>query len=142
MKFKQIQLSPSQLLVLVFLFFIILGTLLLKLPAATPKPIGWIDTLFTSTSAMTVTGLAVVDTGTDYTMFGQLIILVLIQLGGLGIMSFAVLIFIMLGKKIGLKERLLIQQSLNQTSLGGIIKLIKSLFIYSFAIETCCQMDS
>ena len=112
----------------------------MKLPAATPKPIGWIDTLFTSTSAMTVTGLAVVDTGTDYTMFGQLIILVLIQLGGLGIMSFAVLIFIMLGKKIGLKERLLIQQSLNQTSLGGIIKLIKSLFIYSFAIEMLAML--
>ncbi|MCI4129856.1 TrkH family potassium uptake protein [Bacillus haynesii] len=140
MKFKQIQLSPSQLLVLVFLFFIILGTLLLKMPAATPKPIGWIDTLFTSTSAMTVTGLAVVDTGTDYTIFGQLMILVLIQLGGLGIMSFAVLIFIMLGKKIGLKERLLIQQSLNQTSLGGIIKLIKSLFIYSFAIEMLAML--
>lgn len=110
------------------------------MPAATPKPIGWIDTLFTSTSAMTVTGLAVVDTGTDYTMFGQFIILVLIQLGGLGIMSFAVLIFIMLGKKIGLKERLLIQQSLNQTSLGGIIKLIKSLFIYSFAIEMLAML--
>ncbi|MCY8673480.1 TrkH family potassium uptake protein [Bacillus haynesii] len=140
MKFKQIQLSPSQLLVLVFLFFVILGTLLLKMPAATPKPIGWIDALFTSTSAMTVTGLAVVDTGTDYTMFGQFIILVLIQLGGLGIMSFAVLIFIMLGKKIGLKERLLIQQSLNQTSLGGIIKLIKSLFIYSFAIEMLAML--
>ncbi|MFC1287881.1 TrkH family potassium uptake protein [Bacillus paralicheniformis] len=140
MKFKQIQLSPSQLLVLVFLFFIILGTLLLKTPAATSKPIGWIDTLFTSTSAMTVTGLAVVDTGTDYTLFGQLMILVLIQLGGLGIMSFAVLIFIMLGKKIGLKERLLIQQSLNQTSLGGIIKLIKSLFIYSFAIEMLAML--
>lgn len=140
MKFKQIQLSPSQLLVLVFLFFIILGTLLLKMPAATPKPIGWIDTLFTSTSAMTVTGLAVVDTSTDYTIFGQLMILVLIQLGGLGIMSFAVLIFIMLGKKIGLKERLLIQQSLNQTSLGGIIKLIKSLFIYSFAIEMLAML--
>nr|WP_279600065.1 TrkH family potassium uptake protein [Bacillus sp. B19-2] len=127
-------------LVLVFLFFIILGTLLLKTPAATSKPIGWIDTLFTSTSAMTVTGLAVVDTGTDYTMFGQLMILVLIQVGGLGIMSFAVLIFIMLGKKIGLKERLLIQQSLNQTSLGGIIKLIKSLFIYSFAIEMLAML--
>ena len=140
MKFKQLQLSPSQLLVLVFLFFIILGTLLLKTPAATSKPIGWINTLFTSTSAMTVTGLAVVDTGTDYTLFGQLMILVLIQVGGLGIMSFAVLIFIMLGKKIGLKERLLIQQSLNQTSLGGIIKLIKSLFIYSFAIEMLAML--
>lgn len=95
----------------------------------------WIDTLFTAASAMTVTGLAVVDTGRDFTLFGQLMILILIQVGGLGIMSFAVLIFIMLGKKIGLKERLLIQQSLNQTSIGGIIKLIRSLFFYSFSIE-------
>lgn len=85
--------------------------------------------------AMTVTGLVVVDTAADYTVFGQAIILILIQIGGLGIMSFAVLIFIMLGKKIGLKERLLIQQSLNQTSLGGIIQLIRNLFIYSFIIE-------
>ncbi|MFN2743983.1 MULTISPECIES: TrkH family potassium uptake protein [Bacillus] len=135
MKFKQIQLSPSQLLVLVFLFFILLGTLLLKLPIATPERVNWIDTLFTATSAMTVTGLVVVDTAADYTAFGQAVILILIQLGGLGIMSFAVLIFIMLGKKIGLKERLLIQQSLNQTSLGGIIQLIRSLFIFSFTIE-------
>ncbi|WP_307892327.1 TrkH family potassium uptake protein [Bacillus swezeyi] len=135
MKFKQIQLSPSQLLVLVFLFFILLGTLLLKLPFATPESVNWIDTLFTATSAMTVTGLVVVDTAADFTVFGQAIILILIQIGGLGIMSFAVLIFIMLGKKIGLKERLLIQQSLNQTSLGGIIQLIRNLFIYSFIIE-------
>ncbi|MCF7619651.1 TrkH family potassium uptake protein [Bacillus sonorensis] len=135
MKFKSVQASPSQLLVLVFLFFILLGTLLLKLPLATHVPMSWIDTLFTAASAMTVTGLAVVDTGRDFTLFGQLMILILIQVGGLGIMSFAVLIFIMLGKKIGLKERLLIQQSLNQTSIGGIIKLIRSLFFYSFSIE-------
>ena len=88
---------------------------------------------------MTVTGLAVVDTGTDYTMFGQLIILVLIQLGD----SASCLLrcsFYHAREKIGLKERLLIQQSLNQTSLGGIIKLIKSLFIYSFAIEMLAML--
>lgn len=99
MKFKSVQASPSQLLVLVFLFFILLGTLLLKLPLATHVPMSWIDTLFTAASAMTVTGLAVVDTGRDFTLFGQLMILILIQVGGLGIMSFAVLIFIIPRKK-------------------------------------------
>lgn len=140
MKTKYIKLNPSQLLVLVFLFFIILGTLLLKLPISATTPISLTDALFTVTSAMTVTGLAVVDTGTVFTTFGQLVILMLIQVGGLGIMSFAVLIFIMLGKKIGFKERLIIQQSLNQTSLGGVIKLVKNLFIYSFSIEIIAML--
>lgn len=140
MKTKYIKLNPSQLLVLVFLFFIILGTILLKLPISTTTPISLIDALFTVTSAMTVTGLAVVDTGTVFTIFGQLVILTLIQVGGLGIMSFAVLIFIVLGKKIGFKERLIIQQSLNQTSLGGVIKLVKHLFIYSFSIEIIAML--
>ncbi|HWO77392.1 MAG TPA: TrkH family potassium uptake protein [Bacillus sp. (in: firmicutes)] len=135
MKGKYINLNPSQLLVLVFIFFIIIGALLLKLPFATADSISWIDALFTATSAMTVTGLAVVDTGTAYTLFGQLVILMLIQVGGLGIMSFAVLIFIVLGKKIGFKERIIVQQALNQTSLGGVIKLVKNLFIYSLTIE-------
>lgn len=137
---KYIRLNPSQLLLLVFLFFIILGTILLKLPFATTESVSWTDALFTATSAMTVTGLAVVDTGTAYTLFGQLVILMLIQVGGLGIMSFAVLIFIMLGKKIGFKERLLIQQALNQTSLGGVIKLVKNLFIYSLTIELVAML--
>lgn len=135
MNLKYIRLNPSQLLVLVFLFFIILGTFLLKLPISTTNSVSWTDALFTATSAMTVTGLAVVDTGTAYTTIGQLVILMLIQVGGLGIMSFAILIFMMLGKKIGFKERLIIQHSLNQTSLGGVIKLVKNLFIYSFTIE-------
>ncbi|MET3698817.1 TrkH family potassium uptake protein [Bacillus oleivorans] len=135
MRFKYVNLNPSQLLVLVFVFFIILGTLLLKLPFATVDSISLVDALFTATSAMTVTGLAVVDTGTAYTIFGQLVILMLIQVGGLGIMSFAVLIFIVLGKKIGFKERIIVQQALNQTSIGGVINLVKNLFIYSFTIE-------
>jgi len=140
MKSKIINMNPSQLLVLVFLFFIIFGTVLLKLPFATTHSISIVDALFTATSAMTVTGLAVVDTGTAFTIFGQLVILLLIQVGGLGIMSFAVLIYMILGKKVGFKERILVQQSLNQTSLGGIIKLVKRLFIYSFSIEIIAMM--
>ncbi|KAA0550041.1 Ktr system potassium transporter B [Bacillus sp. BGMRC 2118] len=127
--------NPSQLLVFVFITAILLGAMLLKLPYSTTEPISWIDALFTSTSAMTVTGLTVVDTGVVYTTFGECVIMVLIQVGGLGIMSFAVLIFMMLGKKIGMKERMVIQQALNQSSLGGMINLVKHLFIFSLTIE-------
>ncbi|MFE8702928.1 TrkH family potassium uptake protein [Cytobacillus sp. FJAT-54145] len=130
-----VNISPPQLLILVFLFFIMLGTVLLRLPISTTESITWLDSLFTTTSAMTVTGLAVVDTGTSFTLFGEVIILMLIQIGGLGIMSFAVLIYMMLGKKIGFKERLVLQQALNQTSVGGVIKLVKNLFVFSFIIE-------
>ncbi len=135
MRRKKINVTPPQLLVLVFLFFIILGTFLLKLPFASTVSLSWLDALFTATSAMTVTGLIVVDTGTVYTLFGEVVIMCLIQIGGLGIMSFAVLIYLMLGKKIGFKERLLIQQALNQTSVGGVIRLVKHLFIFSFIVE-------
>ncbi|XXM70844.1 TrkH family potassium uptake protein [Lysinibacillus sphaericus] len=132
---KSVQWSPPQLLVVTFIFFITLGMLLLKLPFATEDGITMLDALFTSTSAMTVTGLIVVDTGSVFTTFGEVVIMCLIQIGGLGIMSFAVLIFMMIGKKIGFKERLLIQQALNQTSVGGVIKLVKYLFYFSFTVE-------
>ncbi|MFZ3588822.1 TrkH family potassium uptake protein [Bacillus sp. DJP31] len=135
MKNKWIRLNPSQLLVVIFGFFIVLGGALLMLPIATTQPISWVDAFFTATSAMTVTGLGVVDTGTIFSRFGQVVIVSLIQFGGLGIMSFAVLIFIVLGKKIGMKERMIVQQSLNQTSLGGVINLVKHLFIFSITIE-------
>ncbi|MCM2590214.1 TrkH family potassium uptake protein [Rossellomorea marisflavi] len=135
MRYRVIQLSPPQLLVAVFAFFIMVGMVLLKLPISTTEPITWLEALFTTTSAMTVTGLAVVDTGSVYTVFGQIVVMCLIQLGGLGIMSFAVLIVMMLGKKIGFKERLLLQQSLNQTSVGGVIMLVRYLFTFSLLVE-------
>lgn len=134
-KHKVIHLSPSQLLILVFFTAIMLGTCLLKLPIASFHYVRWIDALFTATSAMTVTGLSTINSAKEFTLFGQFVIIALIQIGGLGIVSFALLIFIMLGKKIGLKERILIQQSLNQTSLGGVIKLVRNLFLFSFMIE-------
>lgn len=132
---KKFSISPYQLLILVFTCLIIVGTVLLKLPFATNKPISWVDALFTATSASTVTGLAVFDTAETYTLFGEIVVISLIQLGGLGIMSFAILIYIMLGKKIGFKERLLMQQALNQNSIGGVIKLVRNLFIISFLVE-------
>ncbi|MCA1055349.1 TrkH family potassium uptake protein [Rossellomorea aquimaris] len=135
MKDKVIRLSPPQLLVVTFIFFSTLGMFLLKLPFATEDGITMLDALFTSVSAMTVTGLVVVDTGSVFTLFGEVVIMILIQVGGLGIMSFAGLIFMMLGKKIGFKERLLLQQALNQTSVGGVIKLVKYLFVFSFIVE-------
>ncbi|MGV3487486.1 MAG: TrkH family potassium uptake protein [Tuberibacillus sp.] len=132
---RVMHLNPPQILALGFLGLIILGCLLLKLPISTNHPIRWIDALFTSASATTVTGLSVVDTGTTFTLFGQIIILFLIQIGGVGFMSIAVLVVMTLGKKIGLKQRLLIKEALNQTSVGGVIKLVKRLLLLSFLIE-------
>ncbi|PGZ95970.1 potassium transporter TrkH [Bacillus pseudomycoides] len=135
MKLTNIKLSPPRVLILSFVILSIIGTCLLKLPIATTTHISWIDALFTTVSAFTVTGLGVVDTGTVFTLFGQLVILTLIQVGGLGIMSFAILIFIMLGKKIRLQNRILLQQALNQTNIGGVIRLAKALFLFSFTVE-------
>ncbi|TDL30733.1 Ktr system potassium transporter B [Jeotgalibacillus sp. S-D1] len=129
-------LNPPQLLIAVFLISIVIGSWLLKLPFSHNGSLSWLDALFTAVSAMTVTGLAVVDTGTTYTLFGEIVIMGLIQLGGLGIMTFAVLFFLLLGKKIGFKERLIIQQSLNQNAAGGIIRLAIQLTIFALIIET------
>ncbi|USK36389.1 TrkH family potassium uptake protein [Bacillus sp. F19] len=130
-----IRLNPSQLLVIIFAVGIATGSALLMLPVSTNEPIRWLDALFIATSAMTVTGLTTVDPGSTFTYTGQFIIAMLIQLGGLGIMSFGVLIYIVLGRKIGIKERLVMQTALNQTSIGGVINLVKYLFYFSLSIE-------
>ncbi|WP_243300387.1 TrkH family potassium uptake protein [Bacillus litorisediminis] len=135
MKFLNQHVNPPRLLIFILFCFILLGTFLLKLPIATTHSISWIDALFTAASATTVTGLAVIDTGSSFTLFGEIVILFLIQVGGLGIMSFAVLFFILLGKKISFKERMLIQLALNQTTLGGVIRLVLHLFLFSLIVE-------
>ncbi|MBJ7571953.1 TrkH family potassium uptake protein [Bacillus halotolerans] len=132
---KWVRFSPPQVLAIGFFLTIIIGSLLLKLPISAAKPLSWIDALFTAASATTVTGLAVVDTGTEFTVFGQTVIMGLIQVGGLGFMTFAVLIVMILGKKIGLKERMLVREALNQPTIGGVIGLIKVLFLFSISIE-------
>ena len=121
---RPIHLPPPALLALCYALFITVGTLLLKLPQATYKGIAWADALFTAVSAVTVTGLAVVDTGSTYTLFGQAIILLMIQLGGLGIMVFAVLIVDALGLPIGMSHHVFLREDLNQTSPRQLSRLL------------------
>ncbi|WP_261304667.1 TrkH family potassium uptake protein [Paenibacillus andongensis] len=131
------RLTPPQILVLGFAAIIFLGAGLLTLPfaSATGHSIAFIDALFTATSATCVTGLVVVDTGSAYTMFGQIVIVSLIQIGGLGFMTMATLIAFAFRKKITLKERLVLQEAFNQGSMEGIVRLIRKVIIYSLSIE-------
>ena len=108
---------PPLLLIAIYAGFICLGTGALLLPAATTDGIAAIDALFTAVSAVTVTGLIVADTGGDFTLLGQAVIAVLIQLGGLGLMVFAILVLTALGIPVGMTQRVILREELNQTSL-------------------------
>jgi len=129
--------SPPRILTLGFLTIILLGTGLLMLPFShvSERSPGFIDALFTATSATCVTGLVVVDTGTYWTTAGQWIILALIQIGGLGFMTMATLFALVLKRKISLKERLILQESFNQSNMEGIIRLVRKVLLYALAIE-------
>ncbi len=127
--------SPPRVLTLSFIMLSIIGTCLLKLPIATTTSISWLDALFTTVSACTVTGLGVVDTGKVFTLFGQCVILTPIQVGGLGIMSFAVFNCDYAWQKNWPSKPNLLQQALNQTNIGGVIRLAKALFLFSFTVE-------
>ncbi|WP_414932690.1 TrkH family potassium uptake protein [Vibrio europaeus] len=119
-----------------FLLLIVCGTVLLKLPLSTHQPITWFDSLFTATSAVTVTGLVVVDTGTEFTLFGQMIIALLIQCGGLGLMTFAIVTLMALGGKIGFLERSIAREAFNQTDTSTIVSTAKSVIIFALLIES------
>jgi len=118
-------LNPARVMALGFIGLILSGSILLSLPTMTEENgIAYIDALFTATSAVCVTGLVVVDTGTFFTPLGQTVIMVLIFCGSLGFMTMATLIFIFLGKKISLSDRLLVKEALNQESIAGLLRLV------------------
>lgn len=129
--------STSQFLVLGYFVVILIGTILLSLPVATKTPgsLSLIDALFTATSATCVTGLTVVNTASSFSLFGQIVILFLIQIGGLGIMTMSTLVFFIIGKKITLKERLLIQEDLNQFKISGLLRLVQYILLVTIIIE-------
>ncbi|EHQ87927.1 TrkH family potassium uptake protein [Desulfosporosinus youngiae] len=129
--------TPSRILVMGFILFAILGSTLLTLSISTKDGGGLplLDAVFTATSALSVTGLVVVDTAATFTIFGQLVILFLIQVGGIGFMTFAAMFAIMLGRRITLRERLLLKEALNQVSTEGVVRLAKSVISFSFIIE-------
>ena len=131
----QKSIHPTRLLTFSFLLLISLGTLLLLLPKATHNGISLIDALFTATSAVCVTGLIVVDTGTYFTRFGQFIIMVLIQLGGLGIMTFTTFFAILLNGGIGIKERVFLSEIFSEKNLSKISSTIIRILFLTFSIE-------
>lgn len=131
------KMEPTQIMVIGFAIVILIGAILLSMPISTQngESIGFLDALFTSTSAVCVTGLIAVDTSTYWSFFGQLIIITLIQIGGLGFMTVTTLFSLIIKKRINLKERLLIQESLNQIDLSGLVKLTRYILLTTFFIE-------
>ena len=132
---KTVNLSPPSLLALGFLSFICIGTILLKLPISHHGEMSWINALFTATSAVTITGLSVVNIGDAYTVFGQLVIMLLLQCGGLGFMTFAILAVLSFSSKIGLKQQIMAQDTIGQTNLSKVSMTIKGVLLYSLFFE-------
>lgn len=135
-RFARVRVPPPAILASLYAVLIVLGGGLLKLPIATPAPITWSDAIFTAASAVTVTGLAVIDTGSQLTLFGQVVVMVLIQLGGLGLMTFAVLILSMLGLSLSMSQRIFLREDLNQTSISDLLVLVRGILQVVLACET------
>ena len=127
----QNHLSQTQFIAYGFFCVILAGALLLTLPFASRdgQSIGFLNALFTATSATCVTGLVVADTWSQWTLFGQIVIICLIQIGGLGFITIGVCLSIILRRKIGLKERGLLQESVNTLQIGGVVRLARKIFI-------------
>jgi trk system potassium uptake protein len=120
-----------------FAAVILVGAILLMFPFSTTQD-GWGDfvtALFMSTSAVCVTGLAVVDPGTHFTVLGQFLLLMLVQIGGLGYMTATTFLLLLLGRRFGLKEKIAIQQSLDRQGMSGVVQLVRSIILVTLIIE-------
>ena len=137
MRLRPKTVSPTKIIALVFAAIILAGTLLLMLPAASRSGIscGFRGALFTATSATCVTGLVLYDTWTQWSGFGQTVILMLIEIGGLGFMSAATLFVFILHRRIGLKQRLIMAQALSVSDMDGVVRLQKTVLTGSLTIE-------
>jgi len=129
------RLTPPATLALIYLVFMCLGGFILWLPVSNNGGVTLGDALFTSTSAVTVTGLIVVDTGSAFTPFGQVVIALLIQLGGLGLMAFAVMLLSLLGIPIGLPYRVVLREEVNQKALHNLMDIARVIIIVSLLCE-------
>ncbi len=135
--FGNYRITTFQVIALGFLGLILLGTLLLMLPVSSTQPgsAGLSDCLFTATSAVCVTGLAVRDTATSWTAFGQAVILLLIQIGGMGVVTAAVSLVFLSGRRIGLLQRSVMRESIAAPQVGGIVRLTRFIVLAAFGIE-------
>ena len=140
LSWRILHLPPPLTLLVMYAGLVAVGTVLLKLPFALEDPVrlplGWGDALFMSASAVTVTGLVVVDPGTTFTFFGEAVIAVLIQLGGLGLMAFAVLVLSVLGLPIGLPRSITLREDLGQTSLRDLAVLVRIIAVVVLICES------
>src|SRR5699024_224475 len=132
------RLSPAQLLLLFYAITIVISAILLSLPFVYNEGvhIAWIDRLFLAVSALSVTGLTPVDIGSSFSIVGTIVLAIILHLGAVGVMVMSTFIWLLIGKKIGLSERILIKQDLNQTSYGGMVSLIKQILLVLLSIET------
>ena len=134
---KKFSLSTTQIIMLSFLIVILVGSVLLALPvsSASGKAVSYMDALFTATTATCVTGLVTVPTVTTWSVFGQIVILVLIQVGGLGVITIISAVMILLHKRMSIGDRLLLQDAFNLNSLSGIVRFVKRVLLGTFLVE-------
>ena len=137
MKKRKMYYSTTHLIMLSFLMVIILGSILLSLPISSARgdPVEYIDALFTATTSVCVTGLVTLPTVTTWSIFGQVVILVLIQIGGLGIVTIVSAIMIGMNRRLGLKIRILLQDAFNLNSISGVVVFLKKVVIGTFLVE-------
>ncbi|SHI54582.1 TrkH family potassium uptake protein [Wenxinia saemankumensis] len=128
-------LPPPALLAALYLAVIVAGTILLSMPIAQARPVGLLDAFFTSTSAVTVTGLVTVDPASHFTWFGEAVIMGLIQVGGLGLMTFAAFLLLTLGISIGMPQRVVIGEELGDTTMEGLARLAKLILLIALVAE-------
>ena len=131
-------LSTTQIILLSFLSVILIGSVLLSLPVSSAggSAVPYIDALFTATTATCVTGLVTVSTAATWSVFGQAVILLLIQIGGLGIITFMTAVMLLFNRKIGISDRLLIQDAFNLSTLSGIVAFVKKVLIGTLTVES------
>lgn len=129
--------SPGRLIVLGFFSVIMIGAFLLMSPFSRRSgvDVSFVDALFTSTSAVCVTGLIAIDTADTFNLFGKTVVAMLIQIGGLGVTSIGVGLILLIGRNVGIKQRMLVKEALNLTSMKGIVKLIKAVIIMTISFE-------
>ena len=137
MKKIKFSLSTTQIILLSFIAAILIGSLLLALPISSSgsEPVPYIDALFTATTATCVTGLVTVSTATSWSLFGHIVILILIQIGGLGIITIMSGIMLLLNRKMGIGDRLLIQDAFNLNTMSGLARFVKNVLLGTLIIE-------
>ena len=134
------RISPYTIIILSFVGVVLLGTLCLALPFASTDghSRGFVDSLFMSTSCVCVTGLGTLNASTDYTVFGQITMIVLIEIGGLSFITIAIFFFTILGARIGVGSSFMLREALNQSSTNGVITLVRKIIVISFSIQIIC----